>query len=465
MTGEPERPPLFIERFHIAHGASQFYSNFHVTGKYNKPLDTVLLSNVLHLLINRNPVFSLTINSEGKDLASDIKHDYKNYKVSPVQKITFNDVAEVTSRPYSERELAYVNDSLIENNTGTVTWRAILYADNYLTFYNNHTFFDGEAGANFHKEVLDILNELEHKKLEFQDTLFDLSPGFQLPLPLDELTDIHKLGLLTKARLVVKELCPELLKNIVCKAVDRTYPNFIRFPFFKLKYEKTYKTNIRLIKIDNTTIKGLLDYLRCEGTTLTSFLTIAVNYCFQKTMVEEPRSVVSAIDISGRRYHTELKNQLKFSNFVTLFVWKSKPLFELQELIPQLKRLNKSLRSEVTSQIGFKWLGLLKLTRIRDVVEPKKKTINQSYTVEISNLGYHEFSLGNWAVSDVTCSQCLGVSATFSLTLVSCNTGMNIGYAFLDEFKDYPHEQFIQLLQSTIYEFSQQNNQKEKQSL
>lgn len=458
---KPERLPLFIERFHIAHGASNFYSNFHVTGVYNKSLDTVLLSNVLRTMIGRYPVFALTINrskrSTGREIERDIKYDYKNYRVSPVEKIEFKDVVEVVDRNYSTLELNYINNTLIENDTNKVTWRVILYADNYLTFYNNHTFFDGEAGANFHKEVLSILDGLDGTKLDFQECLFEFGHNFHFPLPLDQMTDIHKLNIFLKTKLVIRELCPEMVKNIVSRATDGTYPNFIKFPFFKSKYMKTYKTNLKLIKIDDVTMKGLVKNLRSEGTTLTSFLTVAVNYCLQRTMkvtLQKPKSTVSAIDISGRRYHPELKSELKFSNFVTLFEWKMKPLFELEEILPELKRLNVSLNKEIESQIGFKWLGLLNLTKIRDVVKPNKTHIKQPYIVEISNLGYHEFSNGPWNVRDVICSQCLGLSATFSLTIVSCSTGMNIGYAFLDEFQNYPHEEFIHLLQYVINQFA-----------
>lgn len=466
MRDDYFRDPGALERFNICRNCNSLYSNFAITAKYNNPLKLPLLSHGLKQLIKENPVFQLEIKrTEGLSDLDDHQSGYKNYKLGPSEVINFKDVVEISSDPFSESQLEYMNERRMPVNQGNVTWRIILFTNNYVSFINDHSLFDGESGRNFHVELCKILAKIteESKDLEFVEELYNFDvDGFEKSHPyIDNVVDIYRASIFDFLKLSPMIFLPKSILHWFKYYTTSGFPNYSKYPFFTALIKKSIKTRYKQIHISNQIQQDLLKVLRQHKLTMTAFLDVLFNFCFGKAFSHKfgkPVSLISTIVISGRRYYKELADKLKFQFLVSGADIALEPMeeFNMTAVVDKLKMVNNQIADAIESKKLFKFFGLLDKVNIYDFVKPEEKVNERINAYEISNLGFNNVSFGTWIIEDFVFSQSLGVLLIISTSLISTPNGLNVVIGYADEFKDYPFDDFEDLIHSTIAQFLKQ---------
>lgn len=446
------------ERYNVSRNDTGIYSNFAVTAKYTQPVDKVVLSHSLRKLVQAYSVFQLEIvRGEGDSKEDDIKADYKNYRAGPSKSIKFEDVVEVSEMPFDEKAMAYVNDQYIEFGPGSVSWRVVLFPNNYVTFYNGHAFFDGESGKHFHYELCKYLDSCSTETLVVQELYNYEKDGYKLHPSIFDLVDIYKVSTWETIKGFTLFLLPKQITRLVNYYTTSNYPDYGKSPFFEQKMVRTTKTNYKWIKISAETQTNLLTVLRKNQITITSFLDVLFRYSFQQVMlnkVKPPPSLTLDIVLSGRRFYPELAEQLKFQYLVTAFNVSLGPVesFEFNSVVEKLKIVKQKIAEAIDDKLVFNIVGLLGKIPLYGLVSKMGSDPRQKY-LEISNLGFNKISAGKWGVEDLIFHQCLGASTVFGTGVVSTPNGLNIVLGYLDEYKGSPFEDLEQLMHSSIEQF------------
>lgn len=436
-----------IEKFNICRNCNDVYSNFALTGHYNFPITKELLSQGLKTLIEEFPVFQNAVKRFGGD---DIKDGYGNYRIVKLEEILFDTVVTIIDRPFAESELEYINEIKCEPNADKPTWRVLLFSNNYLTFLNDHLLFDGESGKNFHSELCRIFSNLKDAKFVNKLYTFDDS---EVTLPTTKKYDLYRYSYWDLFKYLIWDLLPKVVKELYNQTFMENYPNIYQYPRFTSQHKKTYKSNLRLIKIEKEQMPELLKVLKFNNVTITAFLNVFFNYCLQNTILAKHSSqllsTVSCIPISGRRYYSQT-DDLKFGYMVTSVDLYSEPITKMDSnWFPIMRSINSQLEKEIKSRDRFRIYGFLDNLNIYDFVKPKEQA-NASLLFEISNLGFANIHNDEWKVDDLFFTQTTGVSSPFVFSVASTINGTNINLGYLDEYKDYPIDEFIEFFNSHL---------------
>lgn len=479
MISKPSRELHFLERQNLSQSSLKLYANFAITAQYNKEVTPELLSNALKRLIERNLVLASTLK---RVVPGDDKHGFKNFRIMPVDIIEYHKVVTVLDREFNESELEFINEQHCLPNQGNVIWRILVYSNNYITMYTDHTLFDGESGKVFHKELNEIFYQLtsETKEpLEFEPILFDYElnkTSFKLGPKISEICDIYDITFSEKSKLVMKELLPGSIKRLYYYLTDANFPNHFKYPFFKSKNNKSPKTHFNLIHVDNPTMQQLLGFLRQQGLTLSPFLSVLLNYCFHQTILPDlcmkPMSTRSNIVLSGRRMYPHLYQELKYQNTWAACISDLGPVTELNDeiLIKHLKRIGNKINNTFKNRKGFKHISLLQVVNPYEYTNVKQPYWNQDLLFEFSNLGYNNFKVGDggseWQIKDLVFSQTIGYSCTFGFSVISSPKGLNISFSHLDDikFRHLPTKEFMDLFHETIAAIIQKELTNSKES-
>lgn len=464
---KPGRDLNFLERYNVSQSSLGLYANFAISAQYNHDISPELLSNGLKVLIERNSVLSLTIR---QTKPGDEKYGYLNYRCEPVDLIKFEDVVTLLDRPFGPQELNYINEQHCGPNQGMPIWRVILYSNNYITMYTDHTLFDGESGKGFHKELNEIFQELSGQEpLELQSELFNYNLDqytFKMPPKINEICDIYNVGGLEQIKLVLKEVMPGPIRRFYHHLFDSKYPQYFKYPFFVSKNRKSPTTYFDVIHIEDSRLKELLQYVRRRGLTLTPFLDVVLNYCLQKTLLAAlcpgPVSTKTNIVLSGRRLYPDLAKQVKYQNMWAACMPDLDPITDLNEefLIRELKRIGTQIENTFKNRNGFKYIGLLKFVNPYKHTNVKQPYWNQDILFEISNLGYNDFRAGDWHIKDLVFNQSIGYSCTFGCSTISSPNGLKIAFSHLGDkrFQTLPIGQFIDMFHSVIGDIIQEGS-------
>lgn len=443
-----------IEKFNVCRNCNDVYSNFAVTGHYNVPITKELLSQGLKTLIEEFPVFQNAVKRFGGD---DIKDGYGNYRMVKLEEILFDTVATISNKPFDESQLEEINKIKCKSDANKPTWRVILFTNNYLTFLCDHSLFDGESGRNFHIEMCRIFNTLSNVK--FVNKLYSFNDS-EIALPSTKKYNIYQYSYWDVVKFLFWDNLPNRLKEFYNQTFIEYYPNIYQYPRFVSFHKKTEKTNFKTIKIDGQQMTELTSVLKFNNVSMTAFLNVYLNYCLQNTVLAKHSSqllsTVSAIPMSGRRYYPH-SDDLKFRYMVTAANLYSEPITKMEtNWFPIMKSINSQLQKEIKSQERFRAFGLLELVNVYDFMKPKDQA-KVELLFEISNLGFSKIQSEKWQVDDLLFSQTTGVSSPFVFSVSSTVNGANIVLGYLDEYKDYPIDQFIEFFNDHLDVFISSN--------
>lgn len=451
---KPQRELLFLEKLNACRNRNDLYNNFHITAKYNNKITEELLSNALEVLLRKHSVFTLTIAKMDQEASHPVADDLR---FTPVDSLQYCDVVEVVDQPFDESQLAPINEKTIVTYYPTVTWKVILYSNNYLTFYNNHIQFDGESAVCFHREMVEIFDSLKGP-LEFKSTIFEYRHDtFIMPPKVTDVLDLYDSNVFLKSMYIIRELIPLYLKNFYNYYFSPGFPNYAQHPFYSKIVARTPKTLFKTISIDSATQKRFLGVLKQHGVTFTPFLDILINYCMNQTILHEDTkqySTNSLIVISGRRMYPQLSEKLKFQTCVTSCVLSIPPVnkFDLQAMVLLAKLHNKEIQHTLTTKAQFKVAGALTMVDPYTILQTDVKIKDQDMLFEISNLGFQKIETGDWKIEDMVFSQTVGGSLCFGFSTCSTPYGMNITLGYHEEFREYPVEEFVDMLELVIKE-------------
>lgn len=433
----------FFEKYYVCRNVEDYSKNISLTGEYNRHISKVLLSNALRTLILKNPTFAVNIYRD-EDLQHDAQRNGDNFTIRPVEKIAFNDV--VTFENIDDSFGVLVLNTLTEEkcpvNDSKPLWRLKVYESpsdktQYVTFHCDHTLFDGSSTIQFHK---DLIIELEHhtkdQALKFQETLFDYETDRDiLPAILDnsdKIVDLYNPSIFfTVLAIVQNMLVPKWLSNGFWSLFSGNVENAPLYTHNPT--QKETKSNLRCVNITPNDVNRLRAFCKSQNTTLTPYIAVTAMYALQATVFpvvsDQQCSFEVSIPIDGRRYFPEKLNDTKYGLYVGLLTSKMGPCADLTFSI---NALTTQLTTGVTDRSPFSYVGLLKYVNCWDFLRSKLGKTDSRLTLEVSNLGLHRISHGNWSIKNLWFNQTNGILSHFSISLVTTESnGLNLLVSYL----------------------------------
>lgn len=446
------RPIGPVERYYLCRLTQGYCNNgFAIGARFNRPIDDVLLSNALRLMILKNPVFSLNFFRTGP---GDRDHNGDNFVVHSVLKIAYDHVvfplvAESFGPELSER----LADEVIPLDHDQPTWKIFNLKlrnnePSALVFVCNHIFFDGNAGANVFDELLWCLDEVEKQNPSSVRTqLFHAETDNLAPQPsLDIVSPLYDTPFLFMIKTLLLEIfLPHFIVHFFKVLFSSSTPNTYRYPVFNPVPPKKFNhLGFRLLSFLPLETGQLLARCKQNGLTLTPYIGACAHSAAQEYLVPhanvlqgykpgQRRSVNVPIALCGRRYVPENAIQLRFG----LYMSQTLPFVPVNlTTIKQIgDNLKKQLDVAMKSRDPFKFAGMLRYVNTWDWFKDELKDPNGRGAIEISNIGCKKFSRGAWEVTDLIFTQ--GVS-TSHLTLSVVSTpkgGLHITVANVDDME------------------------------
>lgn len=454
MLEKHQRDLLSFEKYNACRNRLGLYNNYHLTAKYNKKITPELLSTALHLLLKKYSVFTLTHipeNDGERPVANDLR-------LTPADSLLFEDLVEIVDFPFDESQLFQINERSCRSYYPEVSWKLILFSNNYLTFYCNHISLDGQSAVEFHRELATIFNELEGSELTHQLIVYTYdAKQFEMSPKNTDVFDLYDCSKLELAKFVIQEMVPKSIKNLYNYYFTSGFPDYSKNPLYSATIQLTPRSLFKLVHVDSATMRAFLKVLKQNNLTVTPFLDVLLNYCFNQTILQHENqdiqySTKSTAVISGRRFYPELKEKLKFHITVTACSFLLPPVdsFDMEKMVELLKGCDKTIKDVLNNRAEFRRVSLLDVIDPYDIVKPDQKDVVQETLFEISNLGYNQIESGTWKVEDVVFSQTVGTSCLFGFSCISTPGGMNISLGYLEKYKDYPIDEMVNLFKSCI---------------
>ncbi|EGV64675.1 hypothetical protein PSN45_005016 [Yamadazyma tenuis] len=449
------RAPDFFERYNVCRISVNHYSNYHVTAQYNQTISRSLLSNALKQLILHHPAlyYGVKLNPKLIDYKT-----YQNHQVGPVKSISFEDVVTISDKPFSEERLVEINHLCIPvDDENSVTWRIIVFSNNYICLYSNHIIIDGGAAAFFHHDLCAILAELSSQHLEFVPELYNQQvDGVKQHLGTDHVVDLYRCtSKLQAMSMVVASFIPKSVTQLWNSYTNKHYPDLQKFPLFECEQRKVIDDEFRLFQIPDETMTRLLAKCRQEGVTFTAFLDVLINHCFQKCVFplisSQKLSTKSSIVTSGRRYYPEKAAELRYAQVVTGTEIYLPPIESVS--VEAMKVVKQIIDTDLETRNRFKYVGLLSMINPYDILAPEKTEFHQDVLFEISNLGLQNIKNGDWAVSDIVFCQCTGPSTTFGFNVATTPGGTKITMGIKSQYAQSGMDEFEKAFYAGIEQF------------
>lgn len=446
------RPIGPVERYYLCRLSMGYCNNgFSIAARFNRPVDDVLLSNALRLMILKNPVFSLNFFRTNPD---DKKHNGDNFVVHSVLKIAYDQVVQPLEADSFGPELAErLADEVLPLDTDRPTWK--LYnlklrnnEPSALIFVCNHIFFDGNAGANVFDELLWCLDEVERTKPSSVRTqLFNAEIDNLAPQPaLDKIASLYDTPFLFMIKSLLLEIfLPHFLVHFFRVLFQSDFPNTYRYPVFNPVPPKKFNhLGFRLLKFLPLETTQLLARSKQNGLTLTPFIGACAYAAAQEHLVpyantlqgykvDQRRSVNVPIALCGRRYVPQNAIQLRFG----LYMSQTLPFVPVDlTTVKQIgENLKKQLDATMESRDPFKFAGMLRYVNIWDWFKGELKDPNARGAIEISNIGCKKFARGHWEVTDLIFTQSVSTSH-LTLSVVSTpKGGLHLTVADVDDME------------------------------
>ena len=463
------RDPDAIERYNICRGTKKFYTNFNISVELNRKTDSTQLSNALRAMILKTP--NLSSNAFRDDNSDDEKCKGLNFKVNYLKKIEFETAVSFEKFDKLDGEFFTLLDQrYCPIGDQLPLWRLVVFENSktqILSFYCDHTFFDGTSGVLFMKDLVKELNECwKSPNLSYQPVLFDFekdAPSLgRIPRGAFSGLSLYKLSILEAVRIAFYELCvPSFVKKFLQSYIWGG-PNLFQNPLFVSGCRGTAvpKTCVRPVSLTKDLAGPLLQLCKAHKVTFTPLLTTLTLYSFQQTVkkklsLENTSSRIN-IDINGRRYLPEYVNRygLCMSTSISLVAPISSTGKWFDKNSP-LRKTSKTLLDDIASRYPFRFGGILNYVNPWSFVE-KQRDLTDWKTLDCSNVGVQDISCGDWSATSAWFSQSTGTALNLVLSCISVKGAINICFGFASDLVDLVGEETIDAFEAhfkrTIHE-------------
>ncbi|KAL6019309.1 hypothetical protein CJI97_003483 [Candidozyma auris] len=434
------RPVGPVERYYLCRLTMGYCNNgFSVSARFNKPIDDVLLSNALRMMILKNPVFSLNFFRE-KD--GDRKHNGDNFVVRSVSKIAYDQAVQpLEAASYGPELLEQLDAVELPLNVDRPTWKMfnVKLRNNepsVLVFVCNHIFFDGNASANVFDELLWCFDEVEKlQPTTVRTQLFNAEADNLAPQPSSEIVAPHlyETPTLYKIKTLLLEIIlPHFLVHFFLVLFSKGTPNTYKYPRFNPVPQRKFNVSKhRLLSFTPSETAQLLAKCKMNALTLTPYIGGCAYTAMQEHLVpyanriqgykpSQRRSINIPIALCGRRYIPEHAIQSRFGLYMSQTLPFVPPKLSTVKKVGD--HLKQQLDKTMASRSAFKFAGMLRYVNVWDWFEEEMGDRNGRGAIEISNIGCKKFSRGGWEVTDMFFTQ--GVSIThLTLSVVSTPKG------------------------------------------
>ncbi|CAK7910115.1 hypothetical protein CAAN1_21S02102 [[Candida] anglica] len=442
------RAPGYYERHFICRNLEGYYTNFNIISRYNHRLTPELLSNVLHSLIDKEPILALNFfRKDGSTRDDDHYANGHNFVVRPVAKIDFADVVSFeTVDRFDESTFKYINPLTCPVNIELPLWRMIVFDSKedgyqYVCIYFEHALFDGGSGAQFHQDIAATLDEIDSSNDAMVERLFTSRESISIPEACEYTTNLFEPSLLTKLSFLSEKY------NILPNWTSYNYWTKSNSPqVFKttVPTTKDLATDYLLFNLNPTDLETIRKFCQREKIAITSYLEILGTFVFTETFLQTmPNdekgsngvwSTSTLIAVSGRRHVPS--ERFQYGTLVTGDIYTLPPIAldsTPSQLISLMKGFHNKLHKSVQNKTCFEKIGLYDYMNLWDFYKNKlNKT--ERHTLSVSNLGLIK-TFGKWQILDMWFGSNTGVAYNFifNVTSTPCN-GLNIVMSYRPEF-------------------------------
>ena len=450
------RVPDGLECYYICQGMKRFYSNFNLSVELNRKTDAIQLSNALRAMVLKTPYLSSNVFRNGN--LNDKKCNGSNFKINYLKKIEFESA--VSFEKFEEVDSDFFtlfDERVCPIGEHLPLWQLVVFENpdtQVLSFYCDHTFFDGTSGVLFMKDLVKELNECwKSPNLSYQPVLFDYekdAPSLgKIPRgPFSGLW-LYKVSIFKVIRIGLDEFCvPPFAKKFF-----RTYikggPNMYRNPVFVsgCRSKPDPKTFIRAVSLTSDLTIPLLKLCKANKVTFTPLLTILTLYSFQQT-VKKKLSMMNTssnicIDINGRRYLPECANRygLFMSTSMSLVAPIPSPDKWFDKKSP-LRKTDETLLKDLASRFPFRFVGVLKYINPWFLAD-KQLGLTEWKTLDCSNVGVQDISCGDWYATSAWFCQSTGNAVNMGLSCICVEGVINICFGFAAPLVDLVGEETV----------------------
>lgn len=446
---ESRRSTDSLERYYICRGTRELYSNYNISIQLNKKVDRELLSNALRKMVLKAPY--LAVNAFRDENKDDKKLKGANFHIEYLKSIEFSSVASFEKfRKVDSNFFTALDELLCPLDVHVPMWRVIVFEngqDQVLTFYCDHTLFDGVSGLIFMKNLVKELDQCSQKsELKFVPILFDYEKDAEIsgPIPQSAFANLklysstitEKLPMLVSAIFI-----PEWLKYYY-KYYTTGAPDTSKNPLFTIGKPAMSKprTAIRLVSFTPEQSTALLKICKANKVTFTPLVTTLALYSIQETIMKKVSSTDFStsigIDIDGRRFYPEYADNYGLCMAASPI---QLPHIDLParwfEEKSALKQISKSLLDMLRTRSPFKFVGLLDYVNPWELMD-KKLTQKDFETFGCSNVGVQEISSGSWKSTEAWFSQSTGVYLHAVASCISQNGKVNVCVGFSTQLVD-----------------------------
>lgn len=468
------RRPWDFEKYYICRNTNDYYTNLSITAYYNHKFDRRLLSSALRNLILKNPTFTLNCFRQEGDPDDDEKENGDNYIIRPISQISFDDV--VIYKPikvFDNTNLSYLDSLVFPMVTEAPLWRIVLQdcsADEktYVSFVCDHCFFDGAAAVQFHADLVEELCQVS-SETKYNDTLFcyeqDKATLASILPSENEIVDVYDLTpWFTFKSLLKLILIPKIVLKLVNSYLNPNSPNLFKNPVFtsKIPFKPQPKSLHRVINFPSEQNNQIVKFCKLNGIGVTSYFSSCGLLSLQETLLPKfgnktKFSMKYAIPFCARKYYPKIQDKLKYGVFVASLTGILPPIAPptADTILACAQSLNKKIKQAVAERTIFKLVGLLKFVNIWQYLQISND--DEHTTMEISNLGLKNISVGDWKITDLIFRGCIGVTTDFEFNIVTTETGgANVCFTYRNEFsRDLTEgdvDQFVEYFSTKVLE-------------
>lgn len=444
------RKPGYYERHFICRNVEGYYSNFNLIAKYNRHVSPVLLSNALKSFIAKNEILTLNFfRNANSTRTEDEYYQGMNFDVRHTKAFRFDDVVTYQSiDKFDQNVFGHVNSLICPVNMELPLWRVIVFeskdgSEQYVCVYFEHALYDGQCGAQFHRDLLDELDLVGDGAVEV-DMLYD---GRARPIPIaaEYLSDLFEVSYLEKLRSLVGMYVPKWVSDVYRSVADvaGAEPEGTEEEFIFQKATLDISTKHELIDISSEDLKDMLQFCRKYGVALTSYLEVIGKAALEETVflkVPPPPgkqwSTTTLVAVNGRPHL--FGDKFQYGCLVTGHIAKTPLLstFTRAQLINEMKSFHKELHASVESKQCFKRVGYYPYTNIWEMYR-NKLGIYEKFTSQISNLQMIDGNgvQNNWGLENIWFGGNTGLNYQFVFNVTTTRAGgMNIVVCIRPEF-------------------------------
>lgn len=444
-----------LERYFICRGIRKGYTNYNISIELNRQVDATVLSNVLRQMILDSPYLAANAFRVGSD--DDEKRNGANFRVDYVREITFKDTVSFETLTKVDNEFFMdLDQRWCAIDVQLPMWRLVLfegYGRWIVSFYCDHTLFDGGSGALFMKNLVRHLDRFSKSaSLTKQEILFEYhADGPRLgKIPFGAFTNLslYKSSMFERLLMITKTVLPNWTTALM-NSVTANGRKYSQYPLFDTGKppELEPATKIVSLTLPSSVAKSLLALCKENQMTFTPLLSALTLYAFQESFIkkisDKKFSATIGIDIDGRRYLPQFKD--KYGLTMSMSTVRANPLPSAKnwfETDSEVRQISKSLTQDLTTKFPFKFVSLLSYVNYWRQMD-EKLNLTKLVTVDLSNLGVQDFSSGDFEVTNAWFSQSTGISQHMVVSSITVGQNTNMCFGFTRLLVEMASEQAL----------------------